>query len=117
VRTVVSAHTGGQNPREGQERNGIASHRFYDVVEVVDGDTVKVAFRGLVSVRIIGIDTPETVHPAASAGPTPLAYLLCINALRASKPPPYGSRTTARRYASTGSCTWSARAANPRPCP
>jgi micrococcal nuclease len=38
--------------------------RTYAVVDVVDGDTVKVAYRGQeVSVRVIGIDTPETVHP------------------------------------------------------
>ncbi len=34
------------------------------VVEVVDGDTIKVAIEGQVySVRYIGIDTPESVHP------------------------------------------------------
>ena len=39
-----------------------ARHR---VLDVVDGDTVKVAYRGAeVSVRVIGIDTPETVHPS-----------------------------------------------------
>ncbi len=35
----------------------------YLVTEVVDGDTVKVAKGGETSIRIIGIDTPETVHP------------------------------------------------------
>lgn len=35
------------------------------VVDVVDGDTVTVSYRGSdVSVRVIGIDTPETVHPS-----------------------------------------------------
>jgi micrococcal nuclease len=35
------------------------------VLRVVDGDTVEVAYRGsAVSVRVIGIDTPETVHPS-----------------------------------------------------
>jgi micrococcal nuclease len=39
-----------------------ALHR---VIDVVDGDTVSVAYRGSeVSVRVIGIDTPETVHPS-----------------------------------------------------
>lgn len=34
------------------------------VVRVVDGDTIKVEWGGeVVSVRYIGIDTPETVHP------------------------------------------------------
>lgn len=36
----------------------------YAVHEVVDGDTVQVAYRGGESVRVIGIDTPETVHPS-----------------------------------------------------
>jgi micrococcal nuclease len=37
----------------------------HQVLDVVDGDTVKVAYRGSeVSVRVIGIDTPETVHPS-----------------------------------------------------
>lgn len=34
------------------------------VVEVVDGDTIKVSIEGTIyAVRYIGIDTPETVHP------------------------------------------------------
>jgi micrococcal nuclease len=48
-------------PRRPVRRLG-ARHR---VLDVVDGDTVKVAYRGVeVSVRVIGIDTPETVHPS-----------------------------------------------------
>lgn len=36
---------------------------LYDVVRVVDGDTIKVVFEGKEeSVRLIGIDTPESVH-------------------------------------------------------
>jgi endonuclease YncB( thermonuclease family) len=39
--------------------------KLHRVIEVVDGDTVDVAYRGSeVSVRVIGIDTPETVHPS-----------------------------------------------------
>ena len=35
------------------------------VVRVVDGDTIRVRVRGKVhTVRLIGVDTPETVHPA-----------------------------------------------------
>jgi micrococcal nuclease len=35
------------------------------VTRVVDGDTIKVVLDGLeVTVRLIGVDTPETVHPA-----------------------------------------------------
>jgi len=33
-------------------------------IEVVDGDTIKVEYQGRVEkVRLIGVDTPETVHP------------------------------------------------------
>lgn len=36
----------------------------YRVLRVVDGDTVHVAYRGRdTTVRLIGVDTPETVHP------------------------------------------------------
>lgn len=36
----------------------------YDVTEVVDGDTVKIDFKGTEeTVRLIGVDTPETKHP------------------------------------------------------
>ena len=39
--------------------------RLHRVLRVIDGDTVEVAYRGsAVSVRVIGIDTPETVHPS-----------------------------------------------------
>jgi len=35
------------------------------IVSVVDGDTAKIEFEGeTISMRIIGIDTPETVHPS-----------------------------------------------------
>ena len=37
----------------------------YKVVEVVDGDTVKIDMNGTTeTIRLIGIDTPETVHPS-----------------------------------------------------
>ena len=36
----------------------------YPVQRVIDGDTIKIEYKGkLVSVRFIGVDTPETVHP------------------------------------------------------
>ena len=39
------------------------------VVEVVDGDTVRVELpTGIETVRIIGIDTPEVVHPSRARG-------------------------------------------------
>src|SRR5680860_605804 len=40
--------------------------RLFSVLRVVDGDTVEVGYKGGVSVRVIGIDTPETVHPSVS---------------------------------------------------
>lgn len=51
--------------RQRQTRRTRAPHgrTLYPVLDVVDGDTVKVGYRGGVSVRVIGIDTPETVHP------------------------------------------------------
>ena len=40
--------------------------KTYKVVRVVDGDTIKVNFNGIEeSLRLIGIDTPESVHPDA----------------------------------------------------
>lgn len=37
----------------------------YPVLKVVDGDTVKIDYQGKkTSVRLIGVDTPETVHPS-----------------------------------------------------
>ena len=37
---------------------------------VVDGDTAKIEFEGeTISMRIIGIDTPETVHPSRPVEP------------------------------------------------
>jgi len=53
--------------RREPERGSTSSpegRRLYPVLDVVDGDTVKVGYRGGVSVRVIGIDTPETVHPS-----------------------------------------------------
>lgn len=39
----------------------------YTVTRVVDGDTIKINYNGKEeSVRLIGIDTPESVHPDAS---------------------------------------------------
>lgn len=41
--------------------------KTYKVIRVVDGDTIKVNFNGVEeSVRLIGIDTPESVHPDAA---------------------------------------------------
>lgn len=41
------------------------SRPLHRVVDVVDGDTVKIDYRGTVeSVRVVGIDSPETRHPS-----------------------------------------------------
>jgi micrococcal nuclease len=37
--------------------------RRYLVLDVIDGDTVEVGYRGGTTIRVIGIDTPETVSP------------------------------------------------------
>lgn len=51
------------SPGEMQAQN--SAHDTYDVVDVVDGDTVKLNINGIVeTARLIGIDTPETVHPS-----------------------------------------------------
>lgn len=42
-------------------------HGLYDVVRVVDGDTIIVSIEGTdTRVRMIGVDTPESVNPDAS---------------------------------------------------
>ena len=42
----------------------------YPVVNVIDGDTIKIEFEGRVeSIRFIGVDTPETVHPTKPVEP------------------------------------------------
>ena len=39
--------------------------RYYEVVRVIDGDTIDVRMGGETErVRLIGVDTPETVHPS-----------------------------------------------------
>ena len=74
-------------PEEGMKRSGISENiyrtiiveknslksfseytpekdTFYNVAEVVDGDTIKINIDGKIeTLRLIGIDTPESVHP------------------------------------------------------
>jgi micrococcal nuclease len=45
------------------DRSDLGPARRYQVLRVVDGDTVEIAYRGGTTVRLIGIDTPETVSP------------------------------------------------------
>ena len=36
----------------------------YQVIDIIDGDTIKINYKGkLTTVHLIGMDTPETVHP------------------------------------------------------
>lgn len=42
----------------------VSQYAYYSVVEVVDGDTIKINMNGEVeTLRLIGMDTPETVDP------------------------------------------------------
>ena len=50
-----------QQPRDKPQRKPLVR---YLVTRVIDGDTVELAKGGGTTVRIIGIDTPETVHPS-----------------------------------------------------
>ena len=65
-------------PGAGTVRNVEPLSGPYEVVRVVDGDTVRLALPwGEESVRLIGIDTPETVHPTVGVecyGPEASAY-------------------------------------------
>lgn len=55
---------GGSDARPGPERNPLPGGSNAVVEEVVDGDTIVVRSMGdRERVRLIGIDTPETVHP------------------------------------------------------
>ncbi|GAB3519549.1 thermonuclease family protein [Arthrobacter monumenti] len=52
--------------KSGAQETAKAS-KLWPVLRVVDGDTVHVGYRGEdTSVRIIGIDTPEVVHPSVA---------------------------------------------------
>ncbi len=58
----VHLFTGGYTDEEGAPRQSGA----YSIVRVVDGDTIIIDMDGVNErVRLIGIDTPESVHPDA----------------------------------------------------
>jgi endonuclease YncB( thermonuclease family) len=64
-RTTKARKTVGDRPTASpQPKHARPDRRLYAVLDVVDGDTVEAAYRGGESVRVIGIDTPETVHPS-----------------------------------------------------
>lgn len=47
--------------------NTSVDENLYEVKEVVDGDTFKILYNGKeTKVRLIGVDTPESVHPTAT---------------------------------------------------
>jgi micrococcal nuclease len=47
----------------------IEPHTLYDVVEVMDGDTLRVKVNHkVITVRLLGINTPETVDPRRGVG-------------------------------------------------
>jgi endonuclease YncB( thermonuclease family) len=55
---------------EAAEESTVVGGRLMRVVRVVDGDTVELASNGeRIMVRIVGIDTPETVHPRMPVQP------------------------------------------------
>ncbi|MGH2703152.1 MAG: thermonuclease family protein, partial [Actinomycetota bacterium] len=54
-----------KNRNAGAERPASGRGSLARVARVVDGDTIEVILRGrTLDVRLIGIDTPETVHPS-----------------------------------------------------
>lgn len=58
------------NPGAPQPVAGDATLTMVDVLRVVDGDTIEVMYQGKKeSVRLIGVDTPETVHPSKPVQP------------------------------------------------
>jgi micrococcal nuclease len=63
VKEVLGVITSNNEQLENDIEN--AKNIEYKVTEVVDGDTIKIAYNGSEqSVRLIGIDTPETQHPS-----------------------------------------------------
>jgi micrococcal nuclease len=55
-----------KSPKESPPKESTAkpSVNMVLVTRVVDGDTIEVNYRGsIVDIRLIGVDTPETVHP------------------------------------------------------
>ena len=45
--------------------DGFSNDQAYPVLRIIDDDTVEIDYDGqAVSVQLIGIDTPETVHPS-----------------------------------------------------
>lgn len=63
----VSTALGAKVYWDGETSTVRIAQQVYEVVRVVDGDTIVVNFNGKEEkVRLIGVDTPESVHPDAS---------------------------------------------------
>ncbi len=61
--STYQVHVPPTNKTEDQSSSQL-SYKYYSVISIVDGDTVKVNINGTVeTLRLIGIDTPETVDP------------------------------------------------------
>lgn len=62
--TTVSSYSNINKSTVDNKPDSIPAKKLYDVVSVVDGDTIKIVYQGaLTSVRLIGVNTPETVDP------------------------------------------------------
>ncbi|WP_460461656.1 thermonuclease family protein [Arthrobacter pigmenti] len=69
--SAPSAPARSSTSRSAEEKSGAQetakASKLWPVLRVVDGDTVHVGYRGEdASVRVIGIDTPEVVHPSVA---------------------------------------------------
>jgi len=65
LETTVSTPTPKNSQTENIPQPAPEQPTFYPVVRVIDGDTLEVYINGQTEkVRLIGVDTPETVHPS-----------------------------------------------------
>ena len=59
------SETVSSQPAEQETAAQVPVVKFYSVIKVVDGDTLAIEMNGQSqTIRLIGIDTPETVHPS-----------------------------------------------------
>jgi micrococcal nuclease len=62
--TEIRASPERRSDKSTKTTSATSSYIFYDVVKVVDGDTIEINFDGTIeTIRLIGINTPETVDP------------------------------------------------------
>lgn len=59
----TSSASASGSPSADRDQHKVGSAVTYAVMRVVDGDTVHVSYHGDSSIRVIGINTPETVAP------------------------------------------------------